>query len=102
MLAHSPNEGLEPYPSEVGTSDISLIQTLPLIAFHLERSTGFGKFIYPLSVKLAAVRWSKDRRFGLEFIKMDRPEQQILDALMAEQPASNSIVMKGESTFTRT
>jgi hypothetical protein len=41
----------------------------------------------PLSVKLAAVRWSKDRRFGLEFIKMDRPEQQILEALMAEQLA---------------
>jgi hypothetical protein len=49
----------------------------------------------PLSVKLAAVRWSKDRRFGLEFIKMERPEQQILNALMGEQPASNSIVMKG-------
>jgi hypothetical protein len=43
----------------------------------------------PLSVMLAAVRWSKDRRFGLEFIKMDRPEQEILDALMAEQPPSN-------------
>jgi hypothetical protein len=44
----------------------------------------------PLSVKLAAVRWSKDRRFGLEFIKMGRPEQEILDALMAGQPPSNS------------
>ena len=43
----------------------------------------------PLSIKLAAVRWSKDRRFGLEFIKMDRPDPQILDALMAGQPPSN-------------
>jgi hypothetical protein len=40
-----------------------------------------------LSVRLAAVRWSKGRRFGLEFIKMDRPEQQMLDAFMAEQSA---------------
>jgi hypothetical protein len=38
----------------------------------------------PLSVKLAAVRWSEGGRFGLEFIKMDRPEQQTLDAFMAE------------------
>ena len=44
----------------------------------------------PLSVKLAAVRWSEGGRFGLEFIKMDRPEQQILDALMAGQPPSRS------------
>ena len=49
----------------------------------------------PLSVKLAAVRWSKDRRFGLEFIKMDRPDQQILDALMAGQPPSNLQSHKG-------
>jgi hypothetical protein len=38
----------------------------------------------PLSVKLAAVRWSEGGRFGLEFIKMDRPEQQTLDAFMTE------------------
>ena len=38
-----------------------------------------------LSIKLAAVRWSKGRRFGLEFIKMDGPEQQMLNAWMAEQ-----------------
>jgi hypothetical protein len=44
----------------------------------------------PLSVKLAAVRWSKDRRFGLEFIKMGTPEQEILDALMAGQSPSKS------------
>src|SRR5687767_862921 len=43
----------------------------------------------PLSVKLAAVRWSKGCRFGLEFIQMDRSEQQMLDALIAEQPSSN-------------
>jgi hypothetical protein len=55
----------------------------------------------PLSVKLAAVRWSKDRRFGLEFIKMDRPDQQILDALMAGQPPSNLQVIKVEAAGTR-
>ena len=43
----------------------------------------------PLSVKLAAVRWSRGRRFGLEFIKMDRHEQQMLDALMADQPSAH-------------
>ena len=102
MLAHSPNEGLEPYPSEVGTSDISLIPDSTAHCVPLGAKHGLREIHLPLSVKLAAVRWSKDRRFGLEFIKMDRPEQQILDALMAEQPASNSIVMKGESTFTRT
>jgi hypothetical protein len=37
-----------------------------------------------LSVKLAAVRWSEGGRFGLEFIKMDRPEQQTLDVFMTE------------------
>jgi PilZ domain len=42
-----------------------------------------------LSVKLAAVRWSKGRRFGVEFIKMDEPEQQMLEALVAERPSSN-------------
>ena len=38
----------------------------------------------PFTVKLAAVRWAKGNRFGVEFIKMDRSDQQILDAFMAE------------------
>ena len=38
----------------------------------------------PLSVELAAVRWSRGTRFGLEFIKTDGPEQQTLDAFMTE------------------
>ena len=42
-----------------------------------------------LSIKLAAVRWSKGRRFGLEFIQMDGPQQQMLNAWMAEQPPGN-------------
>ena len=38
----------------------------------------------PLRVHLAAVRWIKGSRFGVEFIKMDGSDQQTLDAFMAE------------------
>ena len=38
----------------------------------------------PLRVHLAAVRWIKGTRFGVEFIKMDGSDQQMLDAFMAE------------------
>ena len=41
----------------------------------------------PFTVKLAAVRWAKGTRFGLEFIKMGRPEQETLNAFMTEQMA---------------
>jgi hypothetical protein len=37
-----------------------------------------------LSVKLAAVRWSKGKRFGTEFIKMDQSERLMLDRFMTE------------------
>ena len=36
------------------------------------------------TVRLAAVRWTKGSRFGAEFIRMDKSEQQMLDAFMAE------------------
>jgi hypothetical protein len=37
----------------------------------------------PLTVRLAAVRWAKGRRFGAEFIRMAESEQQTLNTLMA-------------------
>jgi hypothetical protein len=37
----------------------------------------------PLSVDLAAVRWTNERRFGVEFIKMDESERRLLDRFMA-------------------
>lgn len=40
------------------------------------------------TVKLAAVRWTEGTRFGVEFIRMDTLEQQILDAFMAEHLGS--------------
>ena len=36
------------------------------------------------TVKLAAVRWIKGSRFGVEFIRMDKSEQQTLNAFMDE------------------
>jgi hypothetical protein len=36
------------------------------------------------TVRLAVVRWTKGTRFGAEFIRMDKSEQQTLDAFMAE------------------
>jgi hypothetical protein len=37
------------------------------------------------TVKLAAVRWTKGNHFGVEFIKMAKIDQHILDAFMAGQ-----------------
>lgn len=42
----------------------------------------------PFTVKLAAVRWVNGTRFGIEFIKMDKADQEILDAFMAEHTAA--------------
>jgi len=57
------------------------------------------------TVKLAAVRWTEETRFGVEFIRMDKLEQQMLDAFMAEhrssprplgsRPAHQSMLMNG-------
>ena len=37
-----------------------------------------------IAVKLAAVRWTKGNRFGVEFIRMGRWDQAILETFMAE------------------
>jgi hypothetical protein len=37
-----------------------------------------------IAVKLAAVRWSKGNRFGVEFIRMGRSDQEVLETFMAE------------------
>ena len=37
-----------------------------------------------IAVKLAAVRWTKGNRFGVEFIRMGRSDQEVLETLMAE------------------
>ena len=36
------------------------------------------------TVRLAAVRWTKGTRFGAEFIRMDKSEQQTLDVFIAD------------------
>ena len=36
------------------------------------------------TVELAAVRWTRGTRFGVEFIRMHNSEQQMLNAFMAE------------------
>ncbi|MDF2459517.1 MAG: hypothetical protein K0S79_1933 [Nitrospira sp.] len=38
----------------------------------------------PFTVTLAAVRWTKGNRFGVEFIKMGKCDQEILEEFMAE------------------
>ena len=37
-----------------------------------------------IAVKLAAVRWTKGNRFGVEFIRMGRWDQEVLESFMAE------------------
>ena len=37
-----------------------------------------------IAVKLAAVRWTKGNRFGVEFIRMGRSDQEVLETFMAE------------------
>src|SRR5687768_6061258 len=41
----------------------------------------------PLSVALAVVRWTKGKRFGVEFIKMHESQQRILKQFLAQHPA---------------
>jgi hypothetical protein len=38
----------------------------------------------PLVIKLGAVRWTKGKRFGVEFIIMEESERRILNTLIAE------------------
>ncbi len=44
----------------------------------------------PFTVKLAAVRWAKGTRFGLEFIKMDKRDQETLHAFMTAHMKSEA------------
>jgi hypothetical protein len=39
---------------------------------------------FPLAVALGVVRWTKGKRFGVEFIKMHESQQQILTRFMAQ------------------
>ena len=38
----------------------------------------------PLTVKLGAVRWAKGTMFGVEFLQMEKSEQQVLNAFLAQ------------------
>lgn len=42
---------------------------------------------FPLSVTLGVVRWTKGRRFGVEFIRMHQSQQQLLQRLVRQQCA---------------
>jgi PilZ domain len=44
---------------------------------------------FPLSVALGVVRWTKGRRFGVEFIKMHESQQRILQRFVAEHCAES-------------
>jgi hypothetical protein len=39
---------------------------------------------FPLSVTLAVVRWTKGKRFGVEFIRMHQSQQRILQGFLAQ------------------
>lgn len=45
---------------------------------------------FPLSVSLAAVRWTKGKRFGVEFIKMHESQQRLLERFMVEHNTATS------------
>ena len=53
----------------------------------------------PFTVKLAAVRWTKGHRCGVEFIKMTRLDQVILDAFVADHLAGLTTInaIEGEN-----
>jgi hypothetical protein len=40
---------------------------------------------FPLSVNLGVVRWTKGKRFGVEFIKMHESQQVILKRFLVQQ-----------------
>ena len=45
---------------------------------------------FPLSVSLAVVRWTKGKRFGVEFIKMHYSQQRLLHRFMADHSSAQS------------
>jgi hypothetical protein len=49
---------------------------------------------FPLSVSLAVVRWTKGKRFGVEFIKMHESQQHLLRRLMAKYDANGSMISR--------
>ncbi|HSE22132.1 MAG TPA: PilZ domain-containing protein [Pyrinomonadaceae bacterium] len=49
---------------------------------------------FPLSVSLAVVRWTKGKRFGVEFIKMHESQQLSLNRLLALDYSDPSLTQK--------
>jgi hypothetical protein len=50
----------------------------------------------PVSVALAAVRWTKGSHFGVEFIKMDEKEQRQLNQVMAQYLPNRAVKQEGK------
>ena len=42
----------------------------------------------PITIDVAAVRWSNGRAYGVQFVSMTKPAQQRLDRYLATQAAS--------------
>jgi len=58
-------------------------------------------FQFPLSVTLAVVRWTKGRRFGVEFIKMHQSEQRILQRFVVQHCSDLSTKVGEDCTLRR-
>lgn len=46
---------------------------------------------FPVSVTLGVVRWTKGKRFGVEFIKMHESQQRILQRFVAQHCSEDAI-----------
>jgi hypothetical protein len=53
---------------------------------------------FPVSITLGVVRWTKGKRFGVEFIKMHESQQRILQRFVAQNCAEGSIQKSSRSS----
>jgi PilZ domain len=47
---------------------------------------------HPLSVKLGVVRWTKGKRFGVEFIRMHESQQRLLERYLTQHACDSQLL----------
>ncbi|HJT21315.1 MAG TPA: PilZ domain-containing protein [Nitrospira sp.] len=52
-----------------------------------------------LSIPLAVVRWTRGRQFGVEFIKMEESQRQLLDRFMAQYLPDEASMRRSKDTL---